>query len=556
MSKNFLFQDLEELMNYSNNYKGSDPLIKLPNIIIQNLNDSFVLNKHEIEMIRFLATNYSKKGKKLPIKYLANIEDEVVKEHFLALLILYFYSQKNNNFVILSKPENIQRFKNLLVNYDSESFLFAYKIQFMGKLVDIKEVYELDSNKNKESINLYFSTHNDFLSKYNPSDIGSEFLVIDEEAVIENFDKLKDYNSVHIFNEFDFNQLGYKTAILDNFIYNYDKKKTELFNKNNSSNLKKCSLKEDFKQSDFFKNGIIFLNKKEKLDKDTKIFPSQDGKYMHHSLNEISKNYLHSKTLELKNIDISLISKYVNSYREFDLKNLNDKFNKIDNVLDLFTMSDYFGENTVEVYFNNENDYDESLNYSINIALSNIASYIHNFSPVFTGSKQFYAYNLSNVFDIENTYNDESSYKIDLSDKNWYANACDSFTYQQHLFINYFKNKIVDQLNQKDVKFWLIKNNFQNEALIYTFDNAAKIVPNFYLFIETNDKKYQVLIETKENSKWMSDYWHENFFAELNTFPVFNKDEKIYKIYALPLANFDINEIEFTRAFREFIKNL
>ncbi len=26
MHKNFLFNNLEELMNYSNNYKGSDPL--------------------------------------------------------------------------------------------------------------------------------------------------------------------------------------------------------------------------------------------------------------------------------------------------------------------------------------------------------------------------------------------------------------------------------------------------------------------------------------------------------------------------------------------------
>ncbi|MCE6057110.1 hypothetical protein MBOVJF4428_00281 [Mycoplasmopsis agalactiae] len=556
MSKKFLFQDLEELMNYSNNYKGSDPLIKLPNIIIQNLNNSIVLNKYETEMIRLLATNYSKKSQKFPIKYLVNIENETVKEHFLALLILYFYSQKNNNFVILSKKENIQKFKNLLANNDSKSYLFAYKIQFMGKLVDIKEVNEIDSNKNKESINLYFSTRSEFLSKYSSNSIDSDFLIIDDEAVIENFDKLKNYNSVHIFSEFDFVQSSYKTGILDNFIYNYDKKKIQSINKNNLSSSKKCSLKEEFKQSDFFKNGLIFLNKKEKLDKDIKVFPNQDKKYMHHSLNEISKDFLYSKTLELKNIDISLISKYVDNYREFKLENLKNKFNKIDNVLDLFTTSGYFGDNTVEVCFNNENDYGESLNYSINTALSNIASYIHNFDPVFTGSKQFYAHNLSNIFDIENTCCDESSYKIDLSDQKWFVSTCDSFTYQQHLFLNYFKNQIVDQLNQKSIKFWLIKNNLQNEALIYTFDNATEIAPDFYLFIEKNDRKYQVLIETKENSKWMSDYWHENFFAELNTFPAFNEKDDTYKIYALPLANFDINENEFTKVFSKFIKEL
>lgn len=95
----------------------------------------------------------------------------------------------------------------------------------MGKLVDIKEVNEIVSNKNKESINLYFSTHSEFLSKYSSNSIDSDFLIIDDESVIENFDKLKNYNSVHIFSEFDFSQSAYNTGILDNFIYNYDKRK-------------------------------------------------------------------------------------------------------------------------------------------------------------------------------------------------------------------------------------------------------------------------------------------------------------------------------------------
>lgn len=74
----------------------------------------------------------------------------------------------------------------------------------MGKLVDIKEVNEIDLNKNKELINLYFSICSEFLSKYSLNSIDSDFLIIDDEVVIENFDKLKNYNVVYIFSEFDF----------------------------------------------------------------------------------------------------------------------------------------------------------------------------------------------------------------------------------------------------------------------------------------------------------------------------------------------------------------
>lgn len=74
----------------------------------------------------------------------------------------------------------------------------------MGKLVDIKEVNEIVLNKNKELINLYFSIYSEFLSKYSLNSIDSDFLIIDDEVVIENFDKLKNYNFVYIFSEFDF----------------------------------------------------------------------------------------------------------------------------------------------------------------------------------------------------------------------------------------------------------------------------------------------------------------------------------------------------------------
>nr|WP_307928964.1 hypothetical protein [Mycoplasmopsis bovis] len=98
-----------------------------------------------------------------------------------------------------------------------------------------------------------------------------------------------------------------------------------------------------------------------------------------------------------------------------------------------------------------------------------------------------------------------------------------------------------------------MKNHFQNKANIYSFTNAIKIIPDFYLFIEGKNKNYQVLIETKENSKWMNDYWHEDFFASLNKMIPVKENNITYQMYALPLANFDINSGEFSKKFDELI---
>ncbi len=81
----------------------------------------------------------------------------------------------------------------------------------------------------------------------------------------------------------------------------------------------------------------------------------------------------------------------------------------------------------MEVCFNDENDFNHSLKYSINIALSNIATYVHNFNPVYNGSNKFLAHPMQKVFDLTDIYIDQYSYKTDLSGEKWFTCKCDSF---------------------------------------------------------------------------------------------------------------------------------
>nr|WP_307928965.1 hypothetical protein [Mycoplasmopsis bovis] len=115
------------------------------------------------------------------------------------------------------------------------------------------------------------------------------------------------------------------------------------------------------------------------------------------------------------------------NYREFNLEYLRSKFNNVDSTLDLFKLDEYFGNNKVEVCFNDENDFNHSLKYSINIALSNIATYVHKFNPVYNGSNKFLAHPIQKVFDLTDIYIDQYSYKTDLSGENWFTCKCDSF---------------------------------------------------------------------------------------------------------------------------------
>ncbi|WHL49657.1 hypothetical protein HYE36_06310 [Mycoplasmopsis bovis] len=51
----------------------------------------------------------------------------------------------------------------------------------------------------------------------------------------------------------------------------------------------------------------------------------------------------------------------------------------------------------------------------------------------------------------------------------------------------------------------------------------------------------------------MNDYWHEDFFASLNKMIPVKENNITYQMYALPLANFDINSGEFSKKFDELI---
>nr|WP_307938766.1 hypothetical protein [Mycoplasmopsis bovis] len=153
----------------------------------------------------------------------------------------------------------------MLVNNLSISYLFAYKIQFMGKLIDIKEISDPSLFSNKESINLIFSNHNNFLSKYENIESDKKFLIINNIDSIADLNKYKKFNIFHIFEHFNFDQSSYEKDMLDNFIYNYDKNKMQKVNNTSTKELQLCALKDSFKQSNLFKNGFIFLNKKEKI---------------------------------------------------------------------------------------------------------------------------------------------------------------------------------------------------------------------------------------------------------------------------------------------------
>nr|WP_307939017.1 hypothetical protein [Mycoplasmopsis bovis] len=82
-----------------------------------------------------------------------------------------------------------------------------------------------------------------------------------------------------------------------------------------------------------------------------------------------------------------------------------------------------------------ENDFNHSLKYSINIALSNIATYVHKFNPVYNGSNKFLAHPIQKVFDLTDIYIDQYSYKTDLSGENWFTWSAIFLLHQQYAML-------------------------------------------------------------------------------------------------------------------------
>ncbi|MGO3751695.1 MAG: DEAD/DEAH box helicase family protein [Peptoniphilaceae bacterium] len=355
------------------------------------------------------------------------------------------------------------------------------------------------------------------------------------------------------------------------------------------------TLKDNFKESEIYRKGYVFSNRR--IPKGRGSIKSLEGSQKHkvyyytkretvgdiiglfNDMEAIQRHY-NIKTFKFKDIEYHILQGASERYKELKFNVIKEKYPSVKTLKEFLTSDDYLGNNILEVKYYSERVIGRDIYNGLVRAFASIASHIISLKQEFEGSLEFTPKKISTVIKDKSIYlssldksggvgesqnkNTQEAYQLDLFREAWYVYNDNYGTSEEKLFIKYFKREIQPKLEEKDVKFFLVRNERVPELAIYSFSNGERFEPDFLLFVEKknidNRFNYQVYVEPKGGHLLNTDVWKENFLLEIedkhlikNTIITANDE---YIIMGLPFFN-EANKLEdFGGAIKTWFKKI
>lgn len=350
-------------------------------------------------------------------------------------------------------------------------------------------------------------------------------------------------------------------------------------------------LKDEFRNSEFYKKGYVFSNKRLLKGRDEvhSLEPSMRTKtyyYTAHSekgsiLNLIGDDSpirdtfkTNIKNIKFKDIDYNILLGAIECFEELRFDLLKEKYPSLKSMKEFLTSDEFLGKSNIVINYSQDEINGKILFSAIKHALVKIASHVISIKPEYVGSREFEPRQLKDVLKDKkislggvdsnggkgNSQNNCSNeeYRLDLTNENWYVFNDNYGTSEEKLFIKYFKTNIEPKLKAKNLEYYIVRNERVPELAIYSFEAGERFEPDFLMFIrkrqEENVFSYQGYIEPKGNHLLDQDEWKESFSLELNktatTKGFFSKN---YKIIGFPFFNKDNRMEDFDEAINSFL---
>ena len=362
---------------------------------------------------------------------------------------------------------------------------------------------------------------------------------------------------------------------------------------------KEIKIKDDFKNSDFWKKGYIFLNsRKENLGKD--VFALADAKSEFDCNAE--ENIFQLSTREATEKDLFVASEGVGikaktEMREFKVSDLgmnvvrialskisagrfdelNKIFGNIDSIKDF--IQNYLGEIRIKARGNIE-----QLENLLQTEKLNIIAFIVDKVLVsakkekneYFGTKEFKAHLIQKIFENDKVLQLDSESPraknmrdFDFGAHDWFAQNEIWGTSEEESFLR-FIDEAITKLKKKYQDIALLRN--EQFFKIYSFENGEPFYPDFVLFLTEKKTKqevmYQIFVEPKgdqfldaqktfEQSK---EGWKQKFLMEIESnhktdFDHFKIENKDFKLLGLPFFNEGQISKVLREKFEEVFKN-
>lgn len=357
-------------------------------------------------------------------------------------------------------------------------------------------------------------------------------------------------------------------------------------------------VKDSFKDSEIYKKGFVFSNRRvpkdrsnikglEESKKNTiHRYTVRDSSGVLHTLFgpdivlEEPAKYMLNTSYKFKDIPYNILSGAAESFRELRFSVLKEKYPRLETVREFLTDDNYLGNNVLEIVHSNKMVTGRDIYNGLIRAFNSISSFILSLKPEYEGSRVFSPSKLSDVIKNKSIYlssidtsggmgesqntNPNENYQLSLFDQDWYVYNDNFGTSEEKLFIKYFSREIKPKLEEKGIKFFLIRNERIPELAIYSFSDGERFEPDFLLFVEkdkvSTSSNYQVYIEPKGGHLLYKDEWKEKFLLKIkdeheveNTIVTANKD---YMILGLPFFNAEERMEDFEKKVDEWLEQV
>ena len=333
---------------------------------------------------------------------------------------------------------------------------------------------------------------------------------------------------------------------------------------------RKLKLKDPFKQTDFYKYGVVWLN--DRLPKNYQRVQSFED------LGVTMQNYVHTiatghggaqtvlanehqgaivkdenrRDVKVKDIGRNIVQSAIARNPFFTFASLKRYFPNISSIRDFISSENYLGG--LEITFEGQVS---ALQYNraeqreaVCGLLRQIESEIRQQITEYEGSRDFRRDRVHKIFkdkvlkfDTQNPQAEEDAqFAYFVSSKDWFAFNTVYGTSEEKAFVRMLDREM-DTLREKYDEIYLLRN--ERHFKIYNFDDGQAFEPDFVLFLREqngNMLTYQMFIEPKGKHLKANDRWKEIFLKEISSefgCETLTFENENYRLIGVPFYNYD-----------------
>lgn len=358
-------------------------------------------------------------------------------------------------------------------------------------------------------------------------------------------------------------------------------------------NIKECPyiLKEDFKNDNLYKQGLVFENERAVKSRNTitELLPSVRDTIYNYDLSagaSSTTTLLESsaddtstgergilKEFVISNIPYSIVHKALRQYNIFKFNILKQYYPNLTSIKQFIMDSNYLGNIKLSIRISEPNITNEQLYIACKWALGKISNKISDIEETYEGTKEFKSRKICEVFrDKTVSYTEphgdgqgvsqshgaiSEHLKVNLSNEDWFVFTDNYGTSEEKEFVAYFKDHVQD-LKSKYDKVYLIRN--ERQLKLFSFNGGERFEPDYILIMTKQEgnitDQYQIFIEPKGSHLIEKDAWKEEFLLQIKESgrPVKTLiDDNSYKIIGFPFFNIADRQIQFNEAIKTLI---